>query len=274
MHWLRTVILVSGLLLSAAPCLADDPLREQLIAERLTARLAPDEIVRLGDEGSQFIGLFKYQPNYTTRGAIILVHSMAGHPDWPEVIAPLRNILPRTGWATLSVQMPILSPGRPLADYGTTLQAAGHRINASVKFLRAAGFHYIAIAGYSFGAATVADYLASKANSTTDPNAFVSVSMLSQAFLRPRPSVLQKIESINVPILDIYGSQDFSEVLQQADDRRLAGSKNTKRMYQQYKLGDANHYYTGREAQLANRISTWLDSVLPEQPRPDFSAGR
>lgn len=40
------------------------------------------------------------------KGAALLLHDKEQHADWPEVIRPLRKSLPKSGWLTLSVNLP------------------------------------------------------------------------------------------------------------------------------------------------------------------------
>ena len=40
------------------------------------------------------------------KGAVLLLHDTEQHADWPEVIRPLRKNLPKSGWYTLSVNLP------------------------------------------------------------------------------------------------------------------------------------------------------------------------
>jgi hypothetical protein len=40
------------------------------------------------------------------KGAVLLLHDKEQHADWPEVIHPLRKKLPKSGWFTLSVNLP------------------------------------------------------------------------------------------------------------------------------------------------------------------------
>lgn len=41
-----------------------------------------------------------------THGAILLLHDKEQHADWPQIIRPVRESLPRWGWFTLSVSLP------------------------------------------------------------------------------------------------------------------------------------------------------------------------
>ena len=136
--------------------------REQQIAEKLTLTADADEIISLKASGERFIGLYKRARSSEARGVVILVHGMGAHPDWPDVISPLRTRLTEFGWSTLSIQMPILSPEEPVAEYGKTLRLANSRIQAAVDYLHDWGIEPIILLGYSFGASQAANFLASK----------------------------------------------------------------------------------------------------------------
>ena len=116
--------------------------REQQIAEKLTLTADADEIISLKASGGRFIGLYKRAKSSEintgeAHGVMILVHGMGAHPDWPDVISPLRTQLTEFGWSTLSIQMPILSPEEPISEYGRTLRLANSRIQAAVDYLHA-----------------------------------------------------------------------------------------------------------------------------------------
>jgi hypothetical protein len=48
------------------------------------------------------------------QGAILLLHDKEQHADWPDVIRPLRMNLPKAGWYTLSVNLPLETRSKPL----------------------------------------------------------------------------------------------------------------------------------------------------------------
>ena len=241
--------------------------RERKIAEKLTQISDADEIVSLKASGARFIGLYKsarggaVNETNETSGVVILVHGMGAHPDWPDVISPLRTRLTESGWSTLSIQMPILSPEESVAEYGKTLNIANSRIQAAVDYLHAWEMDPIILLGYSFGAAQSASYLAS--DQPENVAAFVSVSVLSQKFIKPKLDVFKSIGGINIPILDIYGEEDLADVRRGIDDRRLAASKNGHNSFQQIELQQAGHNYLGTEKALAEQIQLWLQQIAP-----------
>lgn len=245
--------------------------REQEIAKKLTRIADADEIISLKASGSRFIGLYKsarvgaeietVNKAGEISGVVILVHGMGAHPDWPDVISPLRTRLTESGWSTLSIQMPILSPEEPLAEYGKTLDIAHSRIQAAVNYLHDWEMDPIILLGYSFGSVQVADYLAS--NQPDNVAGFVSVSMLAQKFIKPKLDVYKLIGEINIPMLDVYGEEDLADVRQGIDDRRLAASKNGLNSFQQIELQQARHNYSGTEKALVEQIQVWLQQIVP-----------
>jgi len=237
--------------------------REQQIAEKLTLTADADEIISLKASGGRFIGLYKRAKGSEintgeAHGVMILVHGMGAHPDWPDVISPLRTQLTEFGWSTLSIQMPILSPEEPISEYGRTLRLANSRIQAAVDYLHAWEIEAIILLGYSFGASQAANYLAS--NNPEEIKAFVSVSMLAQKFIKPGLDVYKFIAGIPVPILDIYGEDDLEDVRRGIDDRRLAASKNGNTGFRQIELQKAGHHYLGLEDVLVEQIQVWLQN--------------
>ena len=234
--------------------------REQQIAEKLALIAGADEIVSLKAPGGRFIGIYQRAKTGESHGVVILAHGMGAHPDWQDVISPLRTQLPEFGWSTFSIQMPILSPEEPVAEYGKTLKVAKSRLNAAIDYLHTWEIEQIILLGYSFGAVQVASYLASGKNENV--RAFVSVSMLSQKFIKPGLDVFKLIGGIDLPMLDIYGDEDLPDVRRGSDDRRLAASKNGNRDFKQIELKHAGHHYQGVEEALVEQIQIWLKNII------------
>lgn len=183
---------------------------------------------------------------------------MGTHADWPEIISPLRSALPRRGWSTLSLQLPVLSPGTPLSEYGGTLTEASARIRSGVSYLLDRGFSEIVIIGYSFGATAAVNYLAKNPSRV---RALIGISMQPWPFLSPGFDLLGHLAQLKLPVLDIYGSRDYAEVHRAADDRRLSGKRNGNHYYEQHVINGADHYYTEQEVELSDTIANWLDKL-------------
>ncbi len=249
------------LLLPALDSQAYNRAFEQKISRQLVESLGSDDEFWLRSGNTEFLGLYRDYETDQPQGAVILVHGMGAHADWPEVIRPLRMSLPKIGWATLSIQMPVMSPTDSIADYGMTMPESRRRIQAAVRQLLDWRYLNIVIIGHSFGAATSAHALAAK--DLQQVKAFVGISMQAQPFLNPRLKLLKELEALSIPVLDIYASRDRPEVLREVDDRRLAARKSGNQAYTQAELDGADHYFTGMDEVLLKRIQGWLIKASP-----------
>lgn len=234
---------------------------EQRIADRLAGQAEVTETVWLTAEDEEFLGLFNRQTIDKASGAVIVLHGMGAHADWPRLISPLRLSLPEQGWSTLSIQLPLVAIENPIENYGKTLGAAKDRLEAAVRFLRTRQYRNIVVIGHSFGAATVLSYL-------SDPQrlrvmALVAIGLQEYPFLKPAINVLGLIEATQIPVLDIYGDRDYRRVRNHAPDRRLAAKKADNRNYKQVEVPGANHYFYKMEDVLAKQIRGWLDKAAP-----------
>ena len=88
---------------------------EKRISTRLMDKAEASDFFWLGSTDSSFIAIFNRHKGEEEKGAAIILHSVGGHADWPEVVSPLRNMLPEFGWATLSIQLPLISPEKNLS---------------------------------------------------------------------------------------------------------------------------------------------------------------
>lgn len=237
---------------------------EQQIAERLLEQAEVSETVWLQAGGEEFLGLFNRQSSDNASGAVIILHGMGAHADWPRLISPLRLNLPGQGWSTLSIQLPLVAIEHPIEDYGKTLSAAKDRLEAAVRFLQTRKYLNIVVIGHSFGAATVLSYL----SDSQRPRilALAAIGLQEYPFLKPAINVLDLIEAARLPILDIYGGRDYLRVRNHAPDRRLAAKKAGNKNYKQVEVPGANHYFYKMEDVLAKQIRGWLDKTAPGVP--------
>lgn len=234
--------------------------REQKLAERLSENVATGVPVWLQANGEKFLGLHNAALGELPRQAVLLVHNMGGHADWPEVIAPLRTSLPDHGWSTLSLQMPLLAPGALADDYGSTVASSGRRIRAGIEYLRKQGYSRIVVLGYGFGASQALASLAGEEYA----DGLIMISILAREFLQPAmdlPSLLTKLE---IPVLDVYGRNDFPEVVDKANVRRRAVSGTGPAAMTQQVIAGTDHYFTGREQRLIEVVSGWLQKTFAD----------
>ena len=248
--------LISLLILLPTLAMAgSDTAKEKRWAAQIVDSLIDGEAIWLETGGQRFLAIFTPSEAPETRGAAILLHGIGAHPDWPEVIHPLRTALPAFGWATLSIQMPILPNDAGVNDYLPLFDEVAPRITAAVNWLKGRGIRNQALIGHSLGTAMASDYLAGKPDAAI--RAYVGVSMI-ESRADPRLSNVAALMKIRLPVLDIFGSQDLDSVRQAAPARERAARAANNRHYIQVEMAGADHFFTNREEALVRRIRGWL----------------
>lgn len=234
---------------------ASDLAKEKRWSEQVVDSLMTGEAISLNDGKNKFLALFAESSAVKTQGAMIVVHGIGVHPNWPDVILPIRSEFPEHGWATLSIQMPILENDKTSKDYLPLFKEVNARFNAAVQFLKKKGFKNIVIVAHSLGATMSNLYLTTKPNAAV--RAYVAISMSSNPKITELNNVKKMSQIKNIPVLDIYGNQDLDAVMRFAKARSLAGKKaNTK--YKQVMIKGADHFYTSTHAPLIKIIRLWL----------------
>lgn len=242
----------------AAPASAtkSDVGKESRWAEQVIEGLLDGDAAWLDDgNGHQFLGIFSEAGNAAGR-AVVLVHGIGAHPNWADVIYPLRDALVQHEITSLSVQMPILANDADPLDYVPLFDEVASRLNAAIDYLKDAGYNNIAIASHSMGSSMVAHYLSQE--SQQHISGWVAIGM-GPGLGNTAINNLAALESISLPILDLYGSADLEHVLASAKQRAAAAQKQAGHSYRQVRVEGANHFFQGREAALGQAVLEWLD---------------
>ncbi len=239
---------------------ASDIDKERRWAEQLQDQLVVGEPVRLTAEQQDFFALYTPAIGKLQRGGVILLHGLGAHPDWPDVISPLRKNLPDAGWSTLSIQLPIRPNEADFTDYPPLFPEANVRISAAIRYLQKQGLRNIVLVGHSLGAAMGAYFLAQKAPDSEAVRAFVGIGMgHAPGTVAHTPDSLAKM---TLPVLDLYGTQDLRGVLGSTKARAASQIDNTG--YRQLAIAGADHFFRGLETTLVKRVSSWLNRALSD----------
>jgi pimeloyl-ACP methyl ester carboxylesterase len=252
--------MVCGLALAAiwtAPVLTSDLDKEKRWAEQIVDSLIDGEPEWLGAGGNRFLAIYTESAPQDAEGAVILLHGIGVHPDWPQVIHRLRVDLPEGGWSTLSVQMPVLPNEAEVSEYAPLFDEVAPRLDASVAFLRGKGVEDIAIVGHSLGASMGSHYLASGERPI---GAFVGVGMPKSAS-DPRMDNVRSLAKIEIPVLDLYGSDD-SGAIQGAPQRAEVAKATGNTDYRRVEVNGADHFFDGSEEKLVETVTGWLDETF------------
>jgi len=235
---------------------ASDLQKEKRWADQVVDAIIDGDAVWLNDGSNDFLGIYTEAEEDKGR-AVIVMHGTGIHPDWQQVVQPLRVGLTEHNWNTLSIQMPILANEAEYPDYAPLYDEVAPRIDAAIKYLKENGSKDIVLIGHSQGSAMTAYYLS---KSKPDIKGFVAIGIAAFAD-DPRMNSIKSLEKINVPVLDLYGSEDLEEILASVDMRAAAAKKAGNKNYTQTKI-TGNHFFDGQEDALVETVANWLDEAV------------
>jgi pimeloyl-ACP methyl ester carboxylesterase len=235
------LFLLAATLAQAQP----DYAREKRWAEEITPGLVDGDAVYLTQKsGHKFLAI--YAAAAKSRAAVIVVHGLGVHPDW-ALIGALRSGLADQGYATLSVQMPVLDASAKGDDYPALFPDAADRLKAAVAYLNTKGHHTIALVSHSMGSRMSNFFLTHSPDNGIAAWACIGISS----------GELAEPAKLRLPVLDIYGEHDFPQVLKNADAR--AAALRLLKGSAQIEVAGADHYFAGNERELVRQVRQFLD---------------
>lgn len=259
-----TALFILILATLAGTAAAADLSREARIAGQIQDGILEGAPIWLQAGDVRFLAIYTPAETATTRGAAILLHGSNAHPDWADVIYPLRTGLPKHGWATLSIQLPVTAPDAPPGAWQANLPLAAPRIAAAAAWLRnEQNIANQVLIGHSLGARMGAEYLGGL-HGPPDENirAFVAIGLTVPNPADTDSGVLKALGRIRMPILDLYGERDFGGVIQGAPARRhaalAAATDDFKPDFTQVQAPGADHFFRGVDGWLVSRVRAWL----------------
>ena len=260
---LRAATLCLGL--TAASALpAQDLERERRLASEIVDSIMDGDAVTLHagstakDTASdtKFLAIYTASEEMPARGAAIVLHGRGFHPDWAEVVRPLRTVLPEHGWHTLSLQMPVLEKDAKYYDYVPIFPAAFPRIAAGIAFLREQGISRIVIIAHSCSVHMTMAYI--EAFGDGEIVAFVGIGMGATDYGQPMKKPFP-LDRMTVPVLDVFGSDDYPAVVRDAPGRAADAAGNAHSS--QVMVEGADHDFRDKDDELIAVVSAWLESL-------------
>jgi len=243
---MKILPLLSLLLITIPSAQASDLAKEQRWKEQVVGDLFDGEPVDINDGQTEFLGLHTLA-DPAKQNAVLVLHGVGAHPDWPQVINPLRVQLAEAGWTTLSIQLPILENEAEPEAYDAIIDEADPRIAAALGFLQDQGATGSYIVAHSMGSRMASHFLA---NTEIAVKGFIGIGM--------NVGSVDYFDQYSVPTLDIYGSDDLEGVLGSASDRASRASGNPH--YSQVVVGGADHFFDGMEDVLFEQVTRWLEA--------------
>lgn len=252
-------LLTVALAVTAAPVETSDVAKEKRWADQIVDALIDGEAVWLKADGQEFLGIYTEAADNSTDRAAILLHGIGVHPDWAQVIHPLRVGLTEQGWSTLSLQMPVLGNEADPKEYAPLFDEVPARIDAGVAFLKEKGAHHIVLIGHSLGSTMATHYL------TTGERPIEALVAVGMPGGGPVPGLdnTQSLKSIHIPVFDLYGSDDLHIVLASADGRAAAAKAAGNQNYRQTRISGADHFFNNMDDTVVETVSIWLNETVP-----------
>jgi hypothetical protein len=233
-----------------------DLAREQRLREEIQDMILDGEPITLTASDTPFLSIFT-DAEEPRLGALI-IHGRGFHPDWEDVVNPLRVGLLDYGVSTLSLQMPVLEKGAKYYDYVPLFDAAALRIESGISYLREQGLEHIVLIAHSCGAHMAMRWMEDESRSKI--SAFVGLGMGATDFGQfiKSPFVLDKFSG---PILDLYGENEFPSVIKMAPQRLVLMKKAGNEQSVQRVLPNADHYFKDVNEPLVKTVGQWLESL-------------
>lgn len=241
---MKKILLLLICTLFLSPVFASDRAKEKRWAEQVEEGLMDGESTELkaGDISFYTVYTEASEPKET---AVLLLHGIGVHPDWPQVINPLRTALPEKGWSTLSIQLPILENSASEKDYEPLLKDVPARLESSLAFLKEQGAKKVIIVAHSLGAKMATSALQDQQDNYSG---FIGIGM--------GPGNVDYLPTLKLPVYDVYGENDLEDVVKSAEKRAEASKDN--KSYTQTKIRDANHFFDDMDEQLIDTVVAWL----------------
>jgi len=249
-------LLVISLSLLSFNLYASDLEKEKRWADQVVEAIIDGDAVWLNDGNSDFLGIYTEAEEDKGR-AVIVMHGTGIHPDWTQVVQPLRVGLTEHNWNTLSIQMPILPNEAEYPEYAPLYDEVAPRIDAAIRYLKDHASKDIVLIGHSQGSAMTVYYLSS---SKPDVKGFVAIGMAAFGG-DPRMDSIKSLEKVDLPIFDLYGTDDLEEIVASAKSRVAAAKKAGNKNYTQAQI-TGNHFFDGQEESLVETVADWLDKTV------------
>jgi pimeloyl-ACP methyl ester carboxylesterase len=247
------------LLLQTVSLLASDLDKEKRWADQILDSIMDGDAAWLAADGHKFLSIFTQADNNSRENALIVMHGIGVHPNWDQVVRPIRVEMTKRGWNTLSIQMPVLANDAAPEDYAKVFPEVSPRIDAAIEYLKSYGSRKIVLIAHSMGSSMSVYYLGR--NSDEAIKGLVAIGMNGAAVF----SELVKLESVRVPVLDLFGSDDLPLVLENRLNKARAAQSGGNLMFQQREIEGANHFFDDKNDELIDAVSDWLKVLLREK---------
>lgn len=252
----KSLLMYLSLVAISFSVVASDIEREKRMADEIVDSIIDGEPVYLKSGEQDFLTI--YTEADEPRGAVIIMHGRGFHPNWSDVVYPLRVGLAEQGWNTLSLQMPVLEKEARFYDYLEIMPEAFPRIEAAIDYLKAEGNEKIILIAHSCSVHMTMAWI--DAGKMRDIDGIVGIGMGAVDYGQPMKKPFP-LASIDVPVLDVFGGAEYPAVIKGAPARLAAIQQAGHPKSQQITVPGANHYFTDAGDALLEAVGAWLQGL-------------
>ena len=194
-----------------------------------------------------------YNEKYDT--AILYLHGRGLNPNEQNLAYPIRTKMSDT-FNTYSIQLPVLKKDSTYYEYEKIFYDSDARIESAIDNILNNNKKIIIIA-HSCGVHMLMSYINNNELSSSVKSLILIGSGAvdrGQRLINPYP-----YDKISVPILDIYGENDFKLVLKKSKER-LELIKEISKKSKQVEIKLSNHYHVDNSDELIDKVKKWLSS--------------
>jgi alpha-beta hydrolase superfamily lysophospholipase len=233
--------------------------REARLASEIVDGIMDGDAVMLADGDHEFLSI--YTEADEPKGTVIILHGRGFHPDWMDAVQPLRVGLVEEGWSTLSLQMPVLEKTAKYYDYEPIFPASHARIEAAIAYAKEQSDKPVVILAHSCGAHMAMSWIREKSDESID--AYIGAGMGATDFKQPMREPFP-LASMKVPVLDVYGTDEYPAVLRMAEERLAMITEAGNAQSAQKTVEGANHYFANKGEEATAVVAEWLNNLTFE----------
>ena len=194
--------------------------------------------------------------NENNKNAILYLHGRGLNPNEQNLAHPIRTKMSDV-FNTYSIQLPVLKKDSSYYEYTEIFYDSDERIKAAVDNILSTN-NELTIIAHSCGVHMLMSYIR---KNTLSPH-IKSIILIGsgavdkgQKLLNPYP-----YDKISIPIMDIYGENDFSLVLKRSKDRRKY-IKEISSTSKQVEIKLSDHYHEDNSNEIIDQVKKWLSGL-------------
>jgi hypothetical protein len=194
-----------------------------------------------------------YDEDYDT--AVLYLHGRGLNPNEQNLAYPVRVGM-SDSYNTYSLQLPVLKKQSTYFEYTKIFYDSDERILSAIEYIELMNKKVIIIA-HSCGVHMLMSYI--KNNKLSD-NISSLVLIGSGAVDKGQKLIYEyPYDKIKIPVLDLYGENDFDLILRTSAERNEFIKKNNTKSLQ-IKIKSSDHYHTDNSNQVITFVKKWLSN--------------